>query len=494
MNGADIRPANPIEPALEEALEGRLPVLPAERIYKRYGSLLWTTAVLSAASYAYLVGGALASFGNTRMSIAGYLVGLIVGEVVVVLAAGVPSFRSGVDTIDAAKSALGIRGAGLVLVTVLATCLGWAYVLVAMTAEGAGRLLRVVGGHPLLQPDRTVVVVAALVLIVVVWALARRGPATMERLSSICAPWQIAIAVGLFVLLVRHYGWTTLWARSGAPAGDMSTGRLLPLADGIELGFANALSLLPYLGGLTRMVRHSHHLTGPTVVGSGIVGAWIIATVAALAVAASGSSDPTEWILVLSGPLVGSAIVAFLLIANVGTLVVQVYVAAVGARQIGWVARLPWAWVLVIALAPGALLAFRTHWLLGQVATWLGYNGVMFVGMAAVLIADYFVIRRQQVELAHLYARPGQGRYWYHGGVNWLGVAVIVAAAALYMYLFDPITFRSQPMFRFAGAGIPTVLCAALVYACGAMLVGRSRRRMGRPASVNGAPEIEIGV
>ena len=110
MNGADIRQANPIEPALEEALEGRLPVLPAERIYKRYGSLLWTTAVLSAASYAYLVGGALASFGNTRMSIAGYLVGLIVGEVVVVLAAGVPSFRSGVDTIDAAKSALGIRG------------------------------------------------------------------------------------------------------------------------------------------------------------------------------------------------------------------------------------------------------------------------------------------------------------------------------------------------------------------------------------------------
>jgi nucleobase:cation symporter-1, NCS1 family len=261
----------------------------------------------------------------------------------------------------------------------------------------------------------------------------------------------------------------------------------------LRTGFANALSLLPYLGGLTRMARHSHHVMGPTVIGSGIVGAWIIASVAALATAASGASDPTEWILLLGGPLAGAVIVAFLLIANVGTLVVQVYVAAVGARQIRWVARLPWAGVLAIALVPGLLLAFRTQWLLAQVATLLGYSGAMFVGMAAVLATDYFVIQRQQVELAHLYARPGQGRYWYHGGVNWLGVAVMAMAAGFYLYLFDPITLRSHSMFRFVGAGIPTVLCAALLYACGAMLLGKAQRCSARPAVVN-PTDIDIGV
>ncbi|MGE3599229.1 MAG: cytosine permease [Dehalococcoidia bacterium] len=447
---------------LQQALEGRLPVLPHERIYTRYGSLLWTTAVLSAASYAYLVGGALAAVGNTRLAIAGYLVGLIVGELVVVLAVGVQSYRVGVDTVDAAKSALGIRGAGLILAGVLATCLGWAYVLVAMTAEGIGSLTRVVIGPS--QHSQSIVIGAALVIIGAVWLLVRRGPAAMERLSRLCAPGQIAIAAILLVVLMSKYGAETIWAHSAPATEEQLAVRLMQLAFGIEFGFANALSVLPYLGGLARLVRHRHHLVGPTVLGSGIVGAWFIAAVAALAAATEGNGETATWILALAGPLGGSAVVAFLLVANLGTLVVQIYVGAVAAQQVRWIAGLRWDWILVLALLPGVLLAFRTQWLLAHVGTWLGYNGVMFVGLAGVMVTDYFLMRRQRIELAHLFARPGQGSYWFVGGVNWPAMLAIVVAGTLYLSLFNPVTLTADPSFRFCGAGIPAVIVAAVCY------------------------------
>ena len=476
---------------LEEALEGRLPVLPAERIYQKYGALLWTTAVLSAASYAYLVGGALASFGNTRLSIAGYLVGLIAGEVVVALAVGIPSYRSGVDTVDAAKSSLGTRGAALVLLSVLATCLGWAYVLVAMTAEGAGSLVQMARGAAGAREEWIVGGVSWL-LLAIVWALAKRGPAAMARLSAICAPGQIAIAVGLLGLLLYKYGASALWVKSGA--SDPEAGRLLPIAFGVELGFANALSVLPYLGGLTRLVRHRRHLVGPTVVGSGIVGAWLIAMVAALATATSGESEPATWILHLAGPMSGTVIVAFLLIANIGTLVVQVYVAGVAAQQIRWMAGLPWKWVLAIAVAPGAILAFKTRWLLGQVATLLGYNGVMFVGMAGIMFADYFLIQRQRVQVPHLFASSAQGAYWYAGGVNWIAMSVIAGAGALYLAMFNPISMAVHPAFRFAGAGIPSVLLAALVYWGAMSAKRRSMISRAGPVKTQMPRTLEVGI
>jgi nucleobase:cation symporter-1, NCS1 family len=157
-----------------------------------------------------------------------------------------------------------------------------------------------------------------------------------------------------------------------------------------------------------------------------------------------------------------------------------VYVAGVAAQQVRWIAGLPWKWVLALAIAPGVLFAFRTQWLLAHVATWLGYNGVIFVGMAAVMFADYYFVRREQVELAHLFARPGQGAYWYAAGVNWVAMAVIASSSVVYMMLFDPITFAVQPVFRFAGAGIPVVLVSAILYVS---MMSAVQRIAGRPTA-----------
>ncbi len=58
--------------------------------------------------------------------------------------------------------------------------------------------------------------------------------------------------------------------------------------------------------------------------------------------------------------------------------------------------------------------------------TWLiGYSSLMGA-IGGILIADYWVLRRQQLSLADLFAV--EGRYTYSNGVNWRAVAALVLA------------------------------------------------------------------
>ena len=60
--------------------------------------------------------------------------------------------------------------------------------------------------------------------------------------------------------------------------------------------------------------------------------------------------------------------------------------------------------------------------------TWLvGYSGLMGA-IAGILICDYWVIRRQYLDLAGLF--DTEGRYSYSNGVNWRSIAALVLAVA----------------------------------------------------------------
>jgi nucleobase:cation symporter-1, NCS1 family len=60
--------------------------------------------------------------------------------------------------------------------------------------------------------------------------------------------------------------------------------------------------------------------------------------------------------------------------------------------------------------------------------TWLvGYSGLMGA-IAGILICDYWVLRRQHLDLAGLF--DTEGRYSYSNGVNWRSIAALVLAVA----------------------------------------------------------------
>jgi nucleobase:cation symporter-1, NCS1 family len=58
--------------------------------------------------------------------------------------------------------------------------------------------------------------------------------------------------------------------------------------------------------------------------------------------------------------------------------------------------------------------------------TWLVGYGSLLGAFGGVMIVDYWVLRRERLDLADLYRRDGQ--YWYSAGFNWRAfVAVAVA-------------------------------------------------------------------
>jgi nucleobase:cation symporter-1, NCS1 family len=61
--------------------------------------------------------------------------------------------------------------------------------------------------------------------------------------------------------------------------------------------------------------------------------------------------------------------------------------------------------------------------------TWLGVVGGLLGTVAGILIADSWIIRRTELDLADLYKSEGQ--YWYSNGFNWKAIAAFVVGGLL---------------------------------------------------------------
>lgn len=462
-----------------EALAGRLPTLTRERVYPSYSSFLWTCTAFSAATWAFLIGGFLPYVGDTRIGIFGYLVGVVVGMVPVALASGMPSFRYGLDTIDAAKSSFGQRGMIVPLIGLLATMAGWTYVLMAMTSVGLGNLTAGFTGNEVGAVPRSLLVGIGLVVLVVVWAVASRGPGFFEELSKYIAPGLLVVAAVMLVVLISQVGLGTAWSAQVPAEEAFTTDRLLGFMYAFEFGVANALTWWPAMGGLTRLVKRQNHVLGPSVLGVGVLGAAFISAVAALAGASVGSADPTVWMIDIGGPILGSIVLAFVLIANLASMVIMVYLAGVSIQHIKGLASLQWPVIVGLLLLPGLYFAFRPEWLLEQVMTWLTYNGLMFGGITGITLVDYFILRRQDLDVRQVFAARRAGAYSFWGGVNFVAIAVTAAGLIFYLWIYNPITLEVTGPFRYMGAGLPTIIVSAVLYYVGMRLVALPLKRGG---------------
>ncbi|MCO1374637.1 cytosine permease [Burkholderia multivorans] len=444
-----------------ESLAGRLPVLPGERIYNGYMPYMWSGVTFAAATYAFLLGGALPFVGNTKLGIAGYIVGLIIGMVPIQLAMGIPSFRFGIDGIDVCKSSFGTRGVIVPLIGALAASLGWTYVVFALTGRGAATVIQTVKGAG--APNETMVVFVALVALLGTWLIASKGPRVLERMANYISPGHLIITAIMLALLYAKYG-AALWDMNVDPSKALTHDSTTAVAYGVEFGFANGLSWWPFSGGLSRLVKRRGIIMGPMVLGTGVVGSGFLAMVASYAAVSAGTPDPTVWMIQVGGNYLGTAIMTFVLLANIATSVILIYQAGVSIQQIRLFSRIRWPLVVAILLAPGLWVSFHTQLTLDSTMTWLAYNGTIFSGLLAVTFVDYLILRREHIDIDHIFTRSSHGKYWFWGGVNWIAIAVCAGAVVLYMLPYDPITLAVKPWFRYLGAGIPATVVSGIVY------------------------------
>ena len=461
MNESNHGNASSVE---QEALSGRLPVLASERVYKTYGSFLWTCCAFSAATWAFLIGGFLPYVGDWRLGVMGYVIGLVIGMAIVSLASGVPSYKYGTDVIDTAKSCFGYRGIAVPLLGLLATLIGWSYVVEALTSRGAANIAASVTGTGMTGgAHEKLVIGVALASLLLVWLIACKGPKLFERLNGYIGPLHMLITVMMFGILIHRFGLHSLWVNQLSADKMLTHDKTRGLALAVEFGMSNAMTWWPVMGGLTRLVKRRGHIMGPSIIGVGLMGAAFFSSVAALAAISAGTHDPTIRMIALAGPILGSATMAVVLMANIATMVVMIYLAGVSIQQVKFFAQIKWEALLAIMLLPGIYFAFRTEWLLSAVMSWLSYNGVMFVGVTGITLVDYFFLRNEQLDPAHLFATKGS-KYEFWAGVNWIAVVVTGASTWGYLLLYNPVTSDSSGPFKYLGASLPMIVLAGLAY------------------------------
>ena len=76
--------------------------------------------------------------------------------------------------------------------------------------------------------------------------------------------------------------------------------------------------------------------------------------------------------------------------------------------------------------------------------------------LAALLFTDFFLVRRQRVDLRSAFGLPGYQAYHYTGGFNWVGLACVAAGVALSLAVYDPVsgTVRCPALFTLTPTGL----------------------------------------
>ncbi len=477
-------------------VSARLPTRGGGRLFSSYSGFAYTLMTIAAAIWIVLIGGVLPSVGDTRLGIIGYACGAVIGVVLVVLSVAIPAYRHGIDAVDVAKAALGIRGSLMVLIGLMVSALGWAGVALAMMARG-GALLLAGASAPGAVADERLVVALALGLILLVVFLLRGGLDAIRRLNRIAGPGFLMLAVVSLGLLVHRYGLQEVWRTDVPVAQALTTDRLKSFAYAIDFGVTLSLTWWPYMGELYRHVEFRRHTVGPIMLGGTVAGNVFSATVAALAAVNFGSPDPAVWLVALGGPVAGSLLVGLVLLLSLPAVCLLVFLVASSLQQLGALARVSPQRLAVLAVAPLALVAFNTEWALVHVVTVGTLGSLVFFPICGIVAADYWILRRGAIDLPQLFVEGRHSRYWYRGGVNWIAVGVIVFILTAYLHLYDPVTLKAGEAFRYLGAALPATLASGVLYALLMVLAARVSPACFQPgvhASPGDARNIEVGL
>lgn len=451
---------------------GSLPLLMRERIWSGW-DYTWVNLSLAIATWAFLVGGSTALLVGFQDGIAAMVIGNAIGLGLMIPAATAASQRYGVEQFTILRPVFGIVGVGfLVFTVILVTEMGWSSLLAIMV----GRAVTQVGNSALgteFGSGSIMVTVISLLAIVVAWLILSRGPVAIGRLNKFIAPGLVAVTVFMLFFLVSNTSWSALM--DAAPLAPFEDGQLnFMLA--VEFNVAVGFSWYPVMGSMARMTRKPKAALWPAFIGL-LVGTLVAQIVGMAAALTLGDSDPTLWMLPLGGPLLGVFMLLFISFANITSMSSIVYSTVLAIRQASGNAlgRVPWPLLCAAFFVLPAVLTFFPNFMYDKFMVFVTISGAFLAAMCGAIIADYFVLRRQRVVLEDLYRYRQDSGYHFTAGVNWAGIVSVVAGATFYLWVYNPITLQTQPLFSLVTASLPATVIAAVFYLLLAQLLYRSR-------------------
>ncbi|MGE2832554.1 cytosine permease [Mycobacterium sp. SMC-4] len=442
----------------EHALMGRIPVLSGDRIYNRWYTWVLQAFLYGAATWSLLGGGYLGSILPPLQGFAAFILGQTISLVLGSLFTGVISSRFGVDLTDAARTVLGSRGAQFVRLVVFAGMTVTTLILVSLMAAAFGQFAEVTLG---MSSGGFVGAVCATTALIFCVVIAKIGPSILERVANwIIFPLFMVLLIALAWALISRYGLVDLWSLRPDPELTIPGAYVRAVEFGLATGFGYWITT----GAMFRLVSSPRlAIHGSTVAWSYLI--LPITAVGIFAALAVGSADPTLWMYDLMGPVGGALAMMFIVVANITALIVMIYVATVAARQSQGMMKIPSWVVMCVIAAPAVVATFFAHQVLASYAVIVAGLALPVAPLVAVLTVDFFVLRRSQIDIRHVFT-PKQGtKYWYWGGVNPAAVVALIAGIATYLWMYNPLTGEAGVgAFEYLTATIPTMAVSALLY------------------------------
>ncbi|WP_306769933.1 purine-cytosine permease family protein [Microbacterium karelineae] len=396
-------------------------------------------------------------------AIAMIVVGTLAGAAVLA-AVGNIGTRTGLPTMALTRGSFGTRGSLLPLAANVFVLMGWSWVQAMLAGVTVDALVSQLTGYS--NPVLFSVLCQAIVVVLAIFG--HEGIARVE-------PW-------LAVLMLVVIGWMFIQGFRAFPPAEYfeirPTGELTHVFV-LDIVIATAISWTVLSADFNRLARTSR----AGIVGS--VAGYATSTIVSMSLGAtafayillSGTDaaqfDPTALVTAFGAPI---AIVIFISVMATNTMVVYGMTTSVMNSLPGRQPRF-----LPTALVLGAVSIAGSMWLalLDQFTTFLVMIGAFFVPVFAIMIVDYYIIRRSSYSADIL--RATGGRYWFVGGVNPIAIAAwLVGAVVSYLLTY----VWPSPIGATAAAFVVTFL----IYLA-AMLPFRARSHTERSVHLAAVPD-----
>jgi NCS1 family nucleobase:cation symporter-1 len=458
------------------AERGDAPLLPSERLWG-FWEFTYANSALAIATWAFLIGGAIGLFVGPKEGIAAIVIGNIIGVVITALATCVATGRYGVEQFMFLRSMFGTNGSRLVYVlAVVFLTLGWLAVLGLMFGHSIDGLQTLMSGGDVSTPSSGgQVLVAACGAILLTWFIVAKGPTSIKFFNMIVAPALVLLMVAMMALILSERSFAELMAMKAlAPPFEDRTANFIIA---IEVNIAAGMSWWPYLGNLARLTKSERIATWPNLIG--IFGAAALGEIVGLlAAVALGNSDPTIWMAQIGGIFVGVIALAFVAFANVTSMANILYTSLIGLRQVGTagVRAIGWELLCFLFCVVPLLLVIFTPGVYDGFFKFLVWTSALNSALAGIGVADYFILRRQRLDLRALHTTAPDSAYGFWRGFNPIGLFSLAVGFLVYVAVFNPLSLDHSPAFLLLTASIPSCLAAGL---CHLVLTRAFARRLG---------------
>ncbi len=393
--------------------------------------LLWAGVAISLAEI--WAGGFLAPMGFW----AGFwaiILGHVIGNSFMALG-GVIGSDYGIMSMVSVRPSFGIRGSNLAAILNIIQLIGWASIMLIIGGRAGAMLGKPLGG--ILASSHFWIVTIGLGTLF--WAFFT-GRTIWKVMQTVAV---IALLLVIALMTWVSFGEFGSGVATVAPQG-------MPFMIGLDLVIAMPISWMPLVADYARFARKTGPAFWNTWWGYFLVSSWMY-LLGLMATLVTGETDPGVLILQIMGKI-GLALPALIMVvfSTITSDFPDVYSATcsmlnisqkISARTIMWIAG-----ILSILVA----LVFPME----QYENFLFLIGAMFVPLFGVVLTDYFLIRKRQLNLDDIYKVGGE--YWYNKGFN---LTAIVSWAVGFV-VFEFIAIMKYPI----GGSLPSIVAAGVIY------------------------------